>query len=97
MVCSLQPLAEAWNRHPPLQRLGLDLGDGVVVALMKGLSPDMSDKVAYVTHVPSGSQAVLDRDGQVIDRHDGWDDGPDRLDAVLAARPRNTVGECLGV
>ena len=61
----------------------LDLGDGVVVAFMKGLSPDMSDKVAYVTHVPSGSQAVLDRDGQVIDRHDGWDDGPNRLDAVL--------------
>ena len=61
----------------------LDLGPGVVVAFVEGLSPDMPDKVAYVTHVPSGFQAVLDRDGQVIDRHDGWDDGPDRLDAVL--------------
>ena len=61
----------------------LDLGAGVVVAFVEGLSPEQPDKVAYVTHVPSGSQAVLDRDGQIIDRHDGRGDGPGRLDAVL--------------
>ena len=57
-----------------------------MVAFVEGLSPDMPDKVAYVTHVPSGSQAVLDRDGQVIDRHDGRGDGPSHLDAVLQDR-----------
>ena len=54
-----------------------------MVAFVEGLSPEQPDKVAYVTHVPSGSQAVLDRDGQIIDRHDGRGDGPGRLDAVL--------------
>ena len=33
--------------------------------------------------MPSGTQAVLDRDGMVIERHDGRLDGPDRLDALL--------------
>ena len=69
---------------PASERYRLDLGDGVVVAFVEGLSPEVSGKVAYVTHVPSGTQAVLDRDGRVIERHDGRDDGPDRLDAVLA-------------
>ena len=69
---------------PASETYRLDLGLGVVVAFVEGLSPDMPDKVAYVTHVPSGSQAVLDRDGQVIDRHDGRGDGPSRLDAVLS-------------
>ena len=63
-----------------------DLGPGVVVAFVEGLSPEMPDKVAYVTHVPSGSQAVLDRDGRVIERHNGRGDGPSRLDAVLQDR-----------
>ena len=71
---------------PASETYRLDLGPGVVVAFVEGLSPDMPDKVAYVTHVPSGSQAVLDRDGQVIDRHDGRGDGPSRLDAVLQDR-----------
>ena len=80
---------------PASKSYRLDLGAGVVVAFVEGLSPDMPDKVAYVTHVPSGSQAVLDRDGQVIDRHDGRGDGPSRLDAVLqdrAARDRIMEG-----
>ena len=56
---------------PASESYRLDLGAGVVVAFVEGLSPEQPDKVAYVTHVPSGSQAVLDRDGQIIDRHDG--------------------------
>ena len=62
----------------------LDLGDGVVVALVESSSSEFEGKVAYVTHVATGSQLVLDRDGQVLGRHDGRDDGPARLDGVLA-------------
>ena len=71
---------------PASESFRLDLGGGVVVAFVEGLSPKISGKVAYVTHVPTGSQAVLDRDGQVIDRHDGRGDGPSHLDAVLEDR-----------
>ncbi len=66
------------------ERYRLDLGEGVVVAFVEGQSPEFPDKVAYVTHVPSGSQLVLDRHGRIIERHHGRDDGPGRLDAVLA-------------
>ncbi len=69
---------------PASERYRLDLDDGVVVAFVEGLSSEFEGKVAYVTHVATGSQLVLDRHGQVIDRHDGSDDGPDRLDGVLA-------------
>ena len=69
---------------PASERYRLDLGAGVVVAFVEGLSPEWPDKVAYVTHVPSGSQAVLDRAGRITDRHDGRGDGPGHLDAVLA-------------
>ncbi len=62
----------------------LDLGSGVVVAFVKGQSPDGAGKVAYVTHVPSGSQAVVDGEGRIIERHDGRNGGPSRLDAVFA-------------
>ena len=71
---------------PASETYRLDLGPGVVVAFVEGLSPKFSGKVAYVTHVPTGSQLVLDRDGQVIDRHDGRGDGPSHLDAVLQDR-----------
>ncbi len=68
---------------PASKNYRLDLGAGLVVAFVEGLSPEFSGKVAYVTHVPSGSQSVLDRDGRTIDRHDGSDNGPARLDGVL--------------
>ena len=61
----------------------LDLGPGMVIAFVEGLTPEMPEKVAYVTHVPSGTQAILDREGQVIHRHNGRADGPGRLDALL--------------
>ena len=69
---------------PVSETYRLDLGPGVVVAFVEGLSPKFSGKVAYVTHVSTGSQLVLDPEGEIIDRHNGRDDGPDRLDAVLA-------------
>ncbi len=68
------------------EHLRMHLGDGVVAAIVEGLSPEYVGKVAYVTHVPSGSQAILDRQGQVIERRDGRDGGPARLALVLADR-----------
>ena len=44
----------------------------------------MRGRVAYITHVASGSQAILDREGRVVQRHDGRADGAGRLDAVLS-------------
>ena len=61
----------------------LDLGSDVVVAFVEGLTPQMSGKVAHVTHVSSGSQAILNRNGMVLERHDGRGNGSSRLDAVL--------------
>ena len=49
--------------EPAIENYRLDLGSGVVVAFVEGLTPEMSEKVAFVTHVPSGSQAVLDATG----------------------------------
>ena len=69
--------------EPAFETYRLDLGSGVVVAFVEGLTPGLSGKVAYITHVPSGSQAVLDLDGKVINRHDGRADGRSRLDAIL--------------
>ena len=62
----------------------LELDRGVVVACVEGLTPDMSGRVAYITHVASGSQAILDNEGKVVQRHDGRADGASRLDAVLS-------------
>ena len=68
---------------PDSKTYRLDLGPGMVAAFVEGLTQEMPEKVAYVTHVPSGTQAILDREGQVIRRHDGRADGPARLDALL--------------
>ena len=75
-------LPSSWSVLP-LWPHRLELGSGVVVAFVEGLTPEMAEKVAYVTHVPTGSQAILDREGKVVGRHDGRADGPSRLDAVL--------------
>ena len=79
-ACGVLP--SSWSVLP-LWPHRLELGSGVVVAFVEGLTPEMSEKVAYVTHVPTGSQAILDREGKVVGRHDGRADGPSRLEAVL--------------
>lgn len=61
----------------------LELGSGVVVAFVEGLTPEMRGRVAYVTHVASGSQAMVDSEGKVVQRHDGSAEGARRLDTVL--------------
>ena len=76
-ACGVFP--STWS-VPALWPHRLELGSGVVVAFVEGLTPEMSEKVAYVTHVPTGSQAILDREGKVVGRHDGRADGPSRLD-----------------
>ena len=78
------PPPAGWGTPEPASGFyRLDLGSGVVVAFVEGLTPEMSEKLAYVTHVPSGSQAILDSNGEMVHRHDGRSDGPDRLDAIL--------------
>ncbi len=72
--------------EPASENYRLDLGPGMVAAFVEGLTPEMTEKVAYVTHVPTGTQAILNREGQVIHRHDGRADGPSRLDALLGDR-----------
>ena len=72
--------------EPASEAYRLDLGPGMVAAFVEGLTPEMPEKVAYVTHVPSGTQAILNREGQVIHRHEGRADGPDHLDALLDDR-----------
>ena len=62
----------------------LELGSGMVVAFVEGLTPEMPGRVAYITHVASGSQAILDSEGRVVQRHDGRADGAGRLDTVLS-------------
>ena len=47
-----------------------DLAPGVVVAFVEGLTPEMPGKVAYVTHIASGSQVVLDIEGNLIHQLD---------------------------
>ena len=62
----------------------LDPVSGVVVTFDDGASLDAPGKVAYVTHVASGSQMVIGPEGQVLSRHDGRDDGPAQLDMIFA-------------
>ncbi len=71
------------SSEPVSESYRLDLDSGVVVAFVEGLTPEKVEKVAYVTHVPTGSQVVLDTDGNVVDRHDGSGDGPNPLDSIL--------------
>ncbi len=65
----------------------LELGSGVVATFVEGLTPEMPGRVAYITHVASGSQAILDSEGRVVQRHDGRADGANRLDTVLSDGP----------
>ena len=77
---------ESMAPEPASETYRLDLAPDVVAAFVEGLTPEMSKRVAYVTHVPSGTQAILGRDGNVIHRHDGRAHGPGRLDALLGDR-----------
>ena len=62
----------------------LDPVSGVRIVFTVGPSSESRGKVAYVTHVSSGSQMVIGREGQLISRHDGRGEGPAQLDAILA-------------
>ena len=66
-----------------LATLRQDLSSDVVVAFVEGLTPEVPGKVAYITHVTSGSQAVLNIDGKLTHRYDGRGDGRGHLDAIL--------------
>ena len=70
--------------HTPSQVYRLDLGAGVVAAFVEDLSSELPDRVAYITHVDSGSQAVVNREGRIIDRYPGRGGGTGHIDAVLS-------------
>ena len=84
MVLILSAASGNTTRTPALESYRLDLGHGVVVAFVEEPTAEMSGRVAHITHVPSGSHAVLDRSGRVTVRHDGRGDGPARLETFLA-------------
>ena len=95
LVQSPTPGLDSETLRSELASYRQDLAPGIVVSFVEGLTPEMPGKVAYVTHVPSGSQAVLERDAKMIHRHDGRADGAGRLDALLgdvAAMARITEG-----
>jgi len=85
-ACNLLPSSTPYSSETLKSELAAyrqDLSSDVVVAFVDGLAPEMPGKVAYVTHVTSGSQIVLDIDGNVIHQHDGLEDGSGHLDALL--------------
>ena len=75
-----QPLPTATQSSAP-EHVRLNLAYGIVVAFAD--DPSLG-RVAYVTHVPSGAQAVLDRGGAIIDRDDSSGEDGEVLDVVLA-------------
>ena len=62
------------------EHVRLDLNEGIVVAFAD--HPTLG-RIAYVTHVRSGAQAVLDADSTVIERHVGSGGGEALLDEAL--------------
>ena len=80
-ACGGMPAPAPWSDSAANR---LELGSGVVATFVEGLTPEMPGRVAYITHVASGSQAILDSEGRVVQRHDGRADGAGRLDAVLS-------------
>ncbi len=74
-----EPILLGSASKPP-EHIRLVLDDGIVVAFAD--DPSLG-RIAYVTHVPSGAQIVLDREGKVIERHDSPGVGSDLLDATL--------------
>ena len=66
---------------PASESFRLDLGGGVVAAFV---DDQALGRIAFVTHVPTGAQAVLNRHGTVIERHRGTGKGDTVLDATLS-------------
>jgi hypothetical protein len=52
------PLPVRSTSEPATETFRIDSASGVVTAFVEELTPQMSEKVAYVTHVSSGSQTV---------------------------------------
>ena len=78
-IATPEPLLPGGTSGAP-EHVRLNLADGIAVAFAD--DPGLG-RVAYVTHVPSGAQAVLDAEGNVTERHDSPDKNGGLLDAVL--------------
>lgn len=77
------PLPDSVAATAPLpEYVRLDFEDGIVVAFADDAS---LGRVAYVTHVPSGSQAMLDAEGSIVDRKDSSHEVSRALDEALVS------------
>ena len=74
-----RPLSDDDAKPPEYVRLDFD--NDIVVAF----ADDQSlGRIAYVTHVPTGAQAVLDKGREVIEKHLGTGEGDAIIEATLS-------------
>ena len=69
------------DKAKPPEYSRLDFDNDIVVAFV---DDQTRGRIAFVTHVPTGAQAVLNREGEVIERYGGTGEGDGFLDATLA-------------
>ena len=77
-----EPRPVSFDDHVmPPEYVRLDFDNQIVVAFVddQGLG-----RVAYVTHVPTGAQAVLNNKGKVVERHSGTGNGDAILEVILS-------------
>ena len=77
-----EPRPVSFDDHVmPPEYVRLDFDNQIVVAFVddQGLG-----RVAYVTHVPTGAQAVLNNKGKVVERHSGTGNGDAILEVTLS-------------
>ena len=75
-----RPLSLDDKAKPP-EYSRLDFDNDIVVAFV---DDQTRGRIAFVTHVPTGAQAVLNKEVEVIERYGGTGEGDGFLDATLA-------------
>ena len=75
-----EPMQPGTKRTMPPEYVRLDLDPKVVVAFV---DDDDLGRIAYVTHVPSWTQVVLDSESNVLEKHSGSSAGDRALEIAL--------------
>ncbi len=75
-----EPLHPGTKRTMPPDHVRLDLDPKVVVAF---IDDDDRGRIAYVTHVPSGTQVALDAESNVFEKHSGSTAGDRAINMAL--------------
>ena len=76
----------------PPEYVRLDIDNNIVVAFA---DDQPLGRIAYITHVPTGAQAILDKGREVIEKHVGTGEGDAIIEATLsnaAAMSRIQIG-----